>query len=343
MACGYPLFRIPEKYKDGFPPHIQKQFNQGNGGLVFGSESLEYYRQFLPFEDLQQIPCGHCIQCYLKRTRDWATRILLECEAYKHNYFITLTYDDDHVPRLPEGCLGYVDLEGKVWDTSLDLRDFQRFMKSFRKACVDRYGHSGLRIFYCGEYGELFGRPHFHLILMNAPDLTLELQAYRWTQVNGHKVTYYKSPFIYSIWKKGIVDVADVCFESAAYVAGYVMKKLPRLSKVSPVLPEGYLLRVESFTHQSNRPGIGRSYFELHKDEIYNLDELFVKKGYHTLRVKPPRYYDKLFDIEHPDLMERIKEDRENAVTVPEGDILTLVRKRAEIKSRQLKGARAKL
>lgn len=343
MSCGYPLFRISEKYKDSFPLHIQKQFNNGNGGLVFGGESLEYYRHFIPFEDIQQIPCGHCIQCYLKRTRDWATRILLECESYAFNYFVTLTYDDDHLPSLPEGVLGYVDNDGKIWNTSLNLSDFQLFFKRFRQSILRKYNHSGMRVFYCGEYGELLGRPHFHFILMNAPDLSQDLQAYRWEQLSGHKVSYYKSPFIQSVWKKGFVDVSDVCFESAAYVAGYVLKKLPRRSKVPPLLPEFYLPRVEPFVHQSNRPGIGRTYFDLHKDEIYDFDELFVKKGFNTLSVKPPRYYDKLFDLSNPVEMAAIKESRENAVSLPEGDILTIVRKRSERKQRQMKGARTKL
>lgn len=59
----------------------------------------------------------------------------------------------------------------------------------------------------------------------------------------------------------------------------------------------------------SRKPGIGRKWFEDHKDEIYKKDEIIIRKykgG--TMKVKPPKYYDKLYDIENHENLEKIKE-----------------------------------
>ena len=92
------------------------------------------------------LPCGQCIGCRLERSRQWAIRCVHEASLHERNCFITLTYRDECLPT----------------NGSLDLDAFQKFMKRLRR----RFGE-GVRFFHCGEYGENFGRPHYHAILFN--------------------------------------------------------------------------------------------------------------------------------------------------------------------------------
>lgn len=99
------------------------------------------------FEDLPvTLPCGQCIGCRLEHSRQWAIRCLHEASLHEHNCFLTLTFDDEHLPK----------------SESLDVRDLQLFMKRLRK----EYG-KGIRFYACGEYGEKYYRPHYHLCLFN--------------------------------------------------------------------------------------------------------------------------------------------------------------------------------
>ena len=346
MACKSPLFRIPGRYAEDFPPHYRKII-KSNDGLVIGNNLLDYVRQYVSLSDLQQIPCGHCIQCYLKRSRDWGARIMLECNEYKHNYFITLTYDDDHLPERPSDIDGFIDFSGEVFNTQLNLKDFQDFMKRFRKFVKKEFKHDGLRIAYCGEYGDVTKRPHFHFILMNSPDLSEYLQFFRYKNVDGERINYYKCSELDRIWRNGFTEVTSVSFNAAAYVAGYVLKKQYKIDYAPVDIPEGFALRQQPFFHVSNRPGIGRKYFDEHFDEIYDSDELFIKKRFSTMKLKPPRYYDKLFDILYPERLSDLKEAREREVKhftdLSELDYLRASGERVERRQKLLKGRNSDL
>ena len=56
------------------------------------------------------LPCGRCVGCRLERSRQWSVRIMHEAQFYADSSFITLTYDDDHIP--PFGSLFYPDFQG---------------------------------------------------------------------------------------------------------------------------------------------------------------------------------------------------------------------------------------
>ena len=94
-----------------------------------------------------QLACGQCVGCRLKRANEWALRITHEASLYKRNCFITLTYNDESIPR----------------DGSLSKKDFPAFMKRLRA----RYSDIRIRFYQAGEYGDKNGRPHHHAILFN--------------------------------------------------------------------------------------------------------------------------------------------------------------------------------
>ena len=93
------------------------------------------------------VPCGKCMACRVKRTQEWATRILHEASYYKANTFLTLTYSDDYLPD----------------DGSLSIEEVQLYVKRLRA----RMNGREIKYYAAGEYGDENKRPHYHLIVMN--------------------------------------------------------------------------------------------------------------------------------------------------------------------------------
>ena len=158
-----------------------------------------FHRNHSNIVEVLKLPCGQCVGCRLERSRQWAIRCVHEASLYDDNCFITLTYRDADLPA----------------DMSLNLKHFQKFMKRLRK----RFG-SGIRFYHCGEYGTLLGRPHYHACIFNFdfPDKKL------FTIRDG--INLYTSQALDELWPYGFSTIGSVTFESAAYTARYIMKKI---------------------------------------------------------------------------------------------------------------------
>lgn len=235
--------------------------------------------------DRIDLPCGRCIGCRLERSRHWATRIMFESQLHNSNCFITLTYDDAYLPS-----------------PSLDHSHFQKFMKRLRKRC------GAVRFYMCGEYGPINLRPHFHACIFgfDFPDRVF------WSvSPSGHDL--FRSPLLESLWTFGYSSVADLSFDSAAYVARYVLKKVTgdlaesHYSYVDPETGE-VCQRVPEYARMSLKPGIGAAWFDKYHLDVYNDDRDFVVINGRTC--KPPRYFDKLLRRSDPKLYEYVKSDR---------------------------------
>lgn len=243
---------------------------------------------------VMQVPCGKCLGCRLDYSKDWANRCMLEARQYPAdmNHFITLTYDDDHVPKNDQGSA-----------YTLKKDDLRTFMKDLRSKVEYDTGHIGIRFFGCGEYGSETFRPHYHLILFN---LRLDdLQPFR---RSSQGYMYYRSEFIEKIWHKGNVLVADCSWQTCAYVARYVMKKASYEHQRTNAYAEFGIER--EFVLMSRRPGIGRKYYEDHKGEIYAYDKQFLGSPDGSIEIRPPKYFDRLYTEDDPEHMEAIKENR---------------------------------
>lgn len=227
------------------------------------------------------LPCGQCIGCRLERSRQWAMRCVHESELYDRNCFVTLTYDEKHLPK----------------DGSVKVRDFQLFMKKLRKA----YPEDRIRFFHCGEYGEKNLRPHYHACLFNFDfdDKVL------WSVRNGNRL--YVSDSLCHIWGNGLCVIGDVTFDSAAYVARYIMKKV-----TGDDADKHYQGRSPEYVTMSRgckkigTGGIGKGWFDKFKSDIYPSDFAVVR----GVKVHPPKFYDRLFELECPDQFSVIKERR---------------------------------
>ena len=248
---------------------------------------------------LLELPCGQCVECRLARSREWATRCMLETKDHKNNYFITLTYNNDN---LPKGNGINIDT-GEIFEVgTLKPKDLQDFMKRLRITWERKYNITNIRYYACGEYGEQYARPHYHAIIFGLPIFDLKPD-HRSKKGNMN----YRSDEIEKIWGKGRIAIGTVTWDSCAYTARYVMKKQTgkgkeEYYKIMGVEPE--------FVRMSRRPGIARNYYEQHKKNIYECDEIWISTRKGVQKVKPSKYYDKLFDIEEHEELEEIKRKR---------------------------------
>lgn len=232
-----------------------------------------------------QLPCGRCIGCRLERSRQWAMRCMHEAKLSKQNVFVTLTYADDKLPE--RGQLVY--------------SDFQGFMKRTRKA----FEPSKVRFYMCGEYGETTKRPHFHACLFG---IDFDDKEYWRTTESGSKS--YRSAKLERLWGHGHCEAGEVTFESAAYIARYCVQKVVgdeayyyyyRHDANGPYQQE------PEFNQASLKPGLGRGWYEKWRDDVFPHDYVVVNGQ----KVRPPKYYSKVFKKENPDVFEDIQARRE--------------------------------
>ena len=231
------------------------------------------------------IPCGQCVGCRLERSRQWAVRCVHEASLYEDNCFITLTYNNESLPE----------------DGSLNKKHFQDFMKRLRK----KYKNKKIRYYHCGEYGDKNFRPHYHAIIFGLQFDDQKL----FTVNNGEKL--YTSEKLEKLWPFGFSTIGTVTFESAAYVARYVMKKVNgknaknHYERVDSNTGEIYSL-VPEYNTMSRRPGIASGWFDKYKDDVYPSDNIHLRDK--TFR--PPKFYDKMYEHLMPNEMEKIKKQR---------------------------------
>lgn len=212
-----------------------------------------------------------------------------EGQLHERNIFVTLTYDNAHLPE----------------DRSLDYRHFQLFNKRLLKHVRTHHGHTGVRFYMCGEYGEQFGRPHYHAIYFNLdfPDKTL------WKHERGNPL--YTSQTLNALWGLGFTSVGGVTFQSAAYVARYIMKKVTGDQAAShyewmdPETGEFHQRRPE-LTNMSRRPGIGSGWFAKYQSDVFP-DDFVVVNG---KKVTPPRYYTNQYEVLYPEEVAKLKARR---------------------------------
>ncbi len=216
--------------------------------------------------------------------------------------FITLTYDDDNLP----------------WDYSLVKSHFQKFMKRMRK----KYNDKEIRYYHCGEYGEAtpendyIARPHYHAIIFNheCKDKVL------YTISNGNNI--YSSNSLDDLWTKGKSYIGNVTFESAAYCARYILKKVNGKNAEEHYTRTDYttgeVLHLEpEYTTMSRgaregKGGIGKGWLDKYKEDIFR-DDFIIREG---IKLRPPKYYDSF----HPDIL-KVKEERKKQLSKHKEDL----------------------
>ena len=254
------------------------------------------------------VPCGQCMSCRLEKQRIWAIRMAHEAQFWeealcKYSIFLTLTYDDEHLP--------------------LHKTLVKDHVQGFFKRLWWKVESDKLRYYVVGEYGAqcpdheiencpLCGplqRPHYHAIIFgwDAPPKDQKRLGTR----DGMPV--YESQIINEAWTFGKHEYGACTFEACSYVAGYLTKK--QTGNEAPeyytrhIIETDQIVEIEpEFAMMSKRPGIGKYYYDAYHAHMYNQDQCTVPGRGEV--GKPPPYYDahyEEFDSEH---MARIKEDR---------------------------------
>ena len=243
-------------------------------------------------DNTQKVSCGKCISCKLSYAKEWALRITHDSSLNKENSFITLTFNDKYLPN----------------DHGVHREDVVQFIKRLRRRTGKKF-----KTFYCGEYGEKYSRPHYHIILLgyDFPD-----KQFLKTSPSGN--TLWESKRLTKTWSdpktkesKGWANIGEVTYDSAGYVARYCMKKQKDHRKYEFV--DGYDEETgEIYKH--NLPsefigmsqGIGKTWHDIFKTDTDK--DYITQNGY---KHKIPRYYDKQREKTDPESLEKLKEERQ--------------------------------
>lgn len=245
-----------------------------------------------------KIPCRNCIGCKIDRSKEWAVRCMHEKSMQdaegNPSMFITLTYSPEHLPQ----------------DEGLHHEHFQAFMKRYRKYIQPKK----IKFYMCGEYGEQLGRPHYHAIIFG----------HQFSDFENIGKNLKTSATLEKLWGKGFVTIGTVTYESSAYVARYIMKKITgdegkHHYKKGLVNPEtGEITEIEiqpEYNRMSTRPAIGKEWFENYNKEI-DKNQLHINGR----TVNVPKYYLRRLKAVDPARYEilnaeRVKAAKENQPT----------------------------
>lgn len=199
---------------------------------------------------------------------------------HERSCFLTLTYDDDHLPS----------------DYGLDKSHVQRMFKRMRKAGIR------LRYYMCGEYGDRTSRPHYHVAFCGE-DFREDMEVWQ-----ERPMLLWTSARLASFWPYGRAVVGALDQLSAQYVARYVLKKRTGARERDYMWDDGFGAweRTAEYVAMSRRPGIGASFYEKYRDEIFPRDRVVVNK--HERRA--PSYYVDLLERENPRMAAVIRERR---------------------------------
>lgn len=235
---------------------------------------------YKPFLKRQNVPCGRCIGCRLEKSRQWAGRIMAETQLHVSNVFLTLTYRDDEL------------IYGGQSHGILVPRHLELFWKRLRK----HFNGQSIRYYACGEYGDKSSRPHYHACVFGVDFADKVFHSYQ----NGNYL--YSSPTLDAKWTHGLCTIGAVTFESAAYVARYVMKK--RMGNTKGTYEEDGI--TPEFARMSRRPAIGKEWFTRFHGDVFPHDAFVVR----DFPSKPPRYFLDLYERMDPVLAQQIRDER---------------------------------
>lgn len=156
------------------------------------------------------VPCGHCLNCMIKKQSQiefLAKKELIDnYQAGKSASFVTLTYDDNHLPLNENGF------------STLKREDVQLFLKRMRRNMDYHHRKKDFKVLYCGEYGDgshstsktgiSTCRPHYHIIFIG---------------LSPTDVSFYTK----KLWKFGICDIGPLGAGGIRYIIKYMTKCTP--------------------------------------------------------------------------------------------------------------------
>jgi hypothetical protein len=274
-----------------------------------------------------------CYACHQNRALNWGLKGYFESLLHDDSSFITFTYADKHLPT---------NAQLRYDDVTLAIKRLRRHVE-YRKGS----GYSP-RYLYSGEYGDRYGRPHYHMALFGyRPDDLIFVGKAK----NGDD--RFTSATLTKLWGKGHVEVGQVTMASILYICNYIIgasadleqllshdyklivpgsqdldltvlvdmliqhnktEDLERDRKVVDLISGELIDRVPPTVRASNRPGLGRGWFDKYGDDCL--------KG--TIRIQGrsvpiPRNFRDLINEQFkatPGLRERFQGEPETLATI---------------------------
>ena len=187
---------------------------------------------------------------------------------HTYNSFITLTYDDEHLPE----------------HSTLVKKHFQDFLKRLRK----RFSSHRISFYHCGEYGDQKGRPHYHAILFGLDFLDKEL----YSSKKGYSL--YTSKTLSKVWGKGHCLIGDATYATMAYTSRYITKRITGKAATAhyangfdPATGEIFF-KLPEYATMSTKPAIGLTWLHRYHTDLYPSDYLTINGR----KRRPPKYFD---------------------------------------------------
>jgi hypothetical protein len=272
-------------------------FQPATGGKLFKAPPRSAGGFLVPGKWMD-IGCGQCMQCRIKRKAEWNLKLSLELQACVDKeaaYFLTLTYDDEHLPLRGDFCYS----------------DFQLFMKRLRKHMLkaENGGFDNIRFFMVAERGERNGRVHYHALLFN---LRFFDAVPKGISSRGTREIRSESEALTRVWGKGFAELGTVTQHSIDYCANYVVDKVngklaeKHYERIDPDTGEVYSVQRE-FARMSNRPGIGAMFYDKYKHQLLQGFTVHPSK---LDKVSLPRSFRKKLHTEFPDEYEVMTDDQ---------------------------------
>jgi len=173
--------------------------------------------------------CGKCLPCLMRRKAQWSFRIQAEARQAFSSYFVTLTYDDKHVP------IGDYQLSGNKLDHKLFIQNLRK-LENEKVLFTRKLGSSAelsrkllsikedqpLKYFGCIEYGDRYSRPHLHYILLNIRDTDNINLAWTNRKIRTYKRNGYVPENLGDSF--GRIQVDDCNINTIDYVLKYMIK-----------------------------------------------------------------------------------------------------------------------
>lgn len=185
MPCISPVRLKNPLFNNKDPASIERRKSKTKGSAKYIQDLINGFSRFI------DVPCGRCYGCMRMRCNGWVFRHLCELNRASSAHFVTLTYSDENLP-----------FSGT--SPCFSKRDVQLFLKRLRKWLSKHYPDAKIKYHVAAEYGDTFGRPHYHLLLYGFPNDPDSLDQ------------------IPISWNLGNVDVGSVTEASIRYVVEYI-------------------------------------------------------------------------------------------------------------------------
>uniref|UniRef100_A0AAU8B5F6 Replication initiator protein n=1 Tax=Dulem virus 207 TaxID=3145684 RepID=A0AAU8B5F6_9VIRU len=261
-----------------------------------------------------EVGCGKCDICRIEKSKEWTTKGYCEAKMWKNKCFITLTYNNQNLPK--DRKLKRSDIQKfwkdlryhiykdtktkgrwrkdketgqKYWEESVNLQVEKNQLEFiYSNELEDMFGQNSrrknrkpIRYINCGEYGPKTKRPHYHAVIFNfKPN---DLRRYSRDR-RGYWI--YTSNKLNKIWKKGYVIVGNAETETVAYVARYCTKKFKRSEEEQQKMKRK---KQTEFIGASSLGFIGYYYWIKFKEKIKEAKGILMKMKDKVVLQKIPK------------------------------------------------------